>query len=347
MSSQENEEKNKNELSYDNHVFQILEVNKKLILDKNEQKNNEIPEQTGMKIVAGTLSSIREKYDKYDKVSFHLRSPGDTGDFYLPSPGAEPNTLFPGKGGNYLWAPEYATVRFLLQCRNLSQLMTKTWLDESKTKCQYLNDEQKEEQKIIRYMKKIFKLFNYKPQIELLSDLTFDELEKGKYKNDTNDTLKENVKNFGYYLYDKNALPLELFLSGQAYILDEYDEKVDDRKGTLQRLNEPIFSTYELIWEYELDLSWDSYYAKRVDIARPGYRDIIPHPNTRVTLGLPARPGEDLLTNEQIKEWVNATEKSEDETKFPFYPETDTTEWKNKQVKNVFPPYPYMILSCS
>merc|ERR1711979_73303 len=56
-----------------------------------------------------------------------------------------------------------------------------------------------------------------------------------------------------YYLQDKQALILSLFLGGQAYI-------VDDKEESFQRLHEPIFSTYELIWEYELDLSWDSYY---------------------------------------------------------------------------------------
>ena len=168
-----------------------------------------------------------------------------------------------------------------------------------------------------------------------------------------------NNLNFSYDLqkdYTK-ALILELFLSGQAYILDEYDEKVDDRKGTLQRLNEPIFSTYELIWEYELDLSWDTYYAKREDIARPGYRQIIRQPNTRVTLGLPARPDYKLLTDDKIRRWVYAEERYGEKNAFSvdgkpeeglsFYPEKGSREWENKQVKNVFPPYPYIILSCS
>ena len=125
----------------------------------------------------------------------------------------------------------------------------------------------------------------------------------------------------------------------------------------MQRLNEPIFSTYELIWEYELDLSWDTYYAKREDIARPGYRQIIRQPNTRVTLGLPARPDYKLLTDDKIRRWVYAEERYGEKNAFSvdgkpeeglsFYPEKGSEEWENKQVKNVFPPYPYIILSCS
>ena len=62
---------------------------------------------------------------------------------------------------------------------------------------------------------------------------------------------------------------------------------------------------------------------------------------------------------EKIRSWVYAKEmpgeKNDfsdegepggDDTKFPFYPER-MEDWKNKQVKNVFPPYPYIILSCS
>ena len=361
MSSQEN---------YDDYIFQILEVNKELIENNSEEK--------GINIVVGTLRNIRKYYqEEYNILDVNGQCVEDKDKFfndYLPSPGVKVKTSFLGEEDQNtdLKYAEFSTVRFLLQCRRLSQMMTKTWLDNSvnlSCKEKQMNIEKnriKLEKNRIKYMNKIFHLFNYKPPMTYLLKKNNNKIEqekqdnlKGIYEYLEDEHVKKkqeevsvqsasSVKNqdenkkklSSYYLQDKQALILSLFLSGQAYI-------VDDKKKNFQRLHEPIFSTYELIWEYELDLSWDSYYAKREDIARPGYREIIPKPNTRVTLGLPARPGEDLLTNEQIKEWVNATEKSEDETKFPFYPETDTTEWKNKQVKNVFPPYPYMILSCS
>ena len=367
MSSQEN---------YDDYIFQILEVNKELIENNSEEK--------GINIVVGTLRNIRKYYqEEYNILDVNGQCVEDKDKFfndYLPSPGVKVKTSFLGEEDQNtdLKYAEFSTVRFLLQCRRLSQMMTKTWLDNSvnlSCKEKQMNIEKnriKLEKNRIKYMNKIFHLFNYKPPMTYLLKKNNNKIEqekqdnlKGIYEYLEDEHVKKkqeevsvqsasSVKNqdenkkklSSYYLQDKQALILSLFLSGQAYI-------VDDKKKNFQRLHEPIFSTYELIWEYELDLSWDSYYAKREDIARPGYREIIRKPNTRVTLGLPARPNYKLLTDDQIKDWVYAKEMPKenndflDENKFPFYPEEESDEWNNKQVKNVFPPYPYIILSCS
>ena len=361
MSSQENK--------YDNYVFQILEVNKELIENNSEEK--------GTKIVYGKLSKIREYYQqKYNYIyDVNGKLTEDKNKFfndYLPSPGVKVETSFLGEEdqNTYLKYAEFATVRFLLQCRRLSQMMTKTWLNDPT----FVSPEENNK---IKYMNKIFHIFNYKPQetyaikkdqsgkieqikTDLLGDIYKSLQEEqmfyacdSSHKNSDKEKEKEKKeKSMSYYLHHDKALILELFLSGQAYIVDDRNPN-----PTLQRLNEPIFSTYELIWEYELDLSWDTYYAKREDIARPGYRQIIRQPNTRVTLGLPARPDYKLLTDDKIRRWVYAEERYGEKNAFSvdgkpeeglsFYPEKGSEEWKNKQVKNVFPPYPYIILSCS
>ena len=371
MSSQEN---------YDDCIFQILEVNKELIENNSEEK--------GINIVVGTLRNIRKYYqEEYNILDVNGQCVEDKDKFfndYLPSPGVKVKTSFLGEEDQNtdLKYAEFSTVRFLLQCRRLSQMMTKTWLDNSvnlSCKEKQMNIEKnriKLEKNRIKYMNKIFHLFNYKPPMTYLLKKNNNKIEqekqdnlKGIYEYLEDEHVKKkqeevsvqsasSVKNqdenkkklSSYYLQDKQALILSLFLSGQAYI-------VDDKKKNFQRLHEPIFSTYELIWEYELDLSWDSYYAKREDIARPGCRQIIRQPNTRVTLGLPARPDYKLLTDDKIRRWVYAEERYGEKNAFSvdgkpeeglsFYPEKGSREWENKQVKNVFPPYPYIILSCS
>ena len=118
MSSQENK--------YDNYVFQILEVNKELLENNDEEK--------GTKIVYGKLSKIREYYQqKYNYIyDVNGKLTEDKNKFfndYLPSPGVKVETSFLGEEdqNTYLKYAEFATVRFLLQCRRLSQMMTKTW----------------------------------------------------------------------------------------------------------------------------------------------------------------------------------------------------------------------------
>ena len=147
MSSQEN---------YDDYIFQILEVNKELIENNND-------EEKGIKIVMGTLRNIREYYQTtYNILDVNGKRVEDENKFfndYLPSPGVKVLTSFIGEEdlNTDLKYAEFSTVRFLLQCRRLSQMMTKTWLNDPT----FVSPEENNK---IKYMNKIFHIFNYKPQ---------------------------------------------------------------------------------------------------------------------------------------------------------------------------------------
>ncbi|MEI2582033.1 hypothetical protein [Scytonema sp. PRP1] len=69
-------------------------------------------------------------------------------------------------------------------------------------------------------------------------------------------------------------------------------------------------------------------------------------PYTKVTLGYPPRPtlGKYTVTEEQVENWALA---GEYDKLLPFYPRLDSPDWKNKQLKFVVPPYPYIPLSSS
>ncbi|MCL2934590.1 MAG: hypothetical protein MGG11_20800 [Trichodesmium sp. MAG_R03] len=164
---------------------------------------------------------------------------------------------------------------------------------------------------------------------EIKSDEKNDEAIDHEARNDEQEKISR------YYLENRNALILELLLSGQAYIIDK------DKK-TLQRLHEPIFSTHELIWHIELSLSWDSYYAKTQENACPGFRRIKNIPQIRLYLGFPPRPGYWDGKVSKIDKWVNAKEKSDDieQDPFPFYPPKGSSDWENLKLWYVFPPYP-------
>ncbi|GBF81827.1 hypothetical protein [Aphanothece sacrum] len=131
------------------------------------------------------------------------------------------------------------------------------------------------------------------------------------------------------------SIPLALLLCGQAYYYEE--------NGELTRICDPILSTYELIWEYAVRLSWDTFYATRIDISQAGLSPKPPY--TKVTMGYPPKPNEFSLKEEHIKEWVTAKEHYECGG-YPFYPEKDSENWKNKQLDHVVAPYPYIPLSC-
>lgn len=231
----------------------------------------------------------------------------------------------------------YSTVRFLLQCRKLSQIFTSTWLDP-----QNLPEKEK---LTIPLTKQILDSYNIVPETywlktpeenlapeTRLSDL---QLEKKVI------SVQETEPKYSSFLVSPESLgyssiALGLLLSGQAYC--------QDKNGQWQRICESIFSTYEIVWEYCLDLSWDTFYATRVDLSQSGEKPKPPY--TKVTLCYPPRPSEFNLTQKQIQDWVTAAEESSDNNLFPFYPMTDSTEWKEHELNFVVPPYPYIPLSC-
>ena len=224
-----------------------------------------------------------------------------------------------------------STVRFLLQCRKLSQILAYTWLDPDR-----IPENKKHQIKLVR---KILDSYNIIPdtywandqnQVERIKDI---EVEKKLLEiKETKDGLLNLLIKPEYISY--RSISLALLLSGQAYYRGAGDQ--------WKRICDPIFSTYEMIWEYAVDVSWDTFYATRIDISQAGERPTPPY--TKVTLSYPPRPNEFSLEQDKIQEWVTAEEDFKD-SKYPFYPEEDTPDWHNHQLKFVVPPYPYIPLS--
>ncbi|NEO42073.1 MAG: hypothetical protein F6J90_39440 [Moorea sp. SIOASIH] len=301
---------------YNQHYFQIL------IFDDLENSP---------KLLFGTKENIQ---DQYDIKSSSFPTPGVCVDQeFLPSVVLEDSLIETGKR-----IAQLSTVRFLLQCRKLSQMMTCTWLDEHTIK-----QNRKINKTKVKLIRQIFDNYNLLPE-EIYwvkenkekSQLTYHDLDKKISK-----LKKETDEKFFDLLIKRESrisIALALLLCGQAYYKDE-------NNGNFKRIHEPIFSTYEMVWEYAIDISWDTFYATRIDLSQAGERPKPPY--TKVTLGYPPRPSEFSVTQEHIKTWVTAPEKFDDSNQYPFYPDPETTDWNNKQLQFVVPPYPYLPLSCT
>ncbi|MEA5565498.1 hypothetical protein [Anabaena sp. UHCC 0399] len=257
----------------------------------------------------------------------------------LPTAGTEVNKDFVDTDD-----PRFSAVRFLLQCRQLSQIMSYTWLDEQSIQ----TSPQKTQIELVR---EIFNSYN------IIPDTYWLENHNGKLELTSIRSLQLSKKLIdldieGEYLIrpeyvSYGSISLSLLLSGQAY----YQEG-----NQWKQIWKSILSTYETIWEYALDVSWDTFYASRVDLSQAGYPARPPY--TKVTLGYPSRPSEFSLTQENIQRWAEAHETAQDEhrkfqIKLPFYPERyedkeqkiETEDWQQKKLKFVAAPYPYIPLS--
>lgn len=322
-----NKEFNKDKLteeykSYDNHYFQAL------IFDGDLEKLQPEKYEDHFKLVYGT----KENLEGYlglnpDKLSFPTRGVEVKSDFVSPSGESTQKAKIANA--------EHATVRFLLQSRRLSQITASTWLKTLTT-----------EQKLI---KQIFDNYNARPKVCTISskkkptDVDEKDFEDEKYKKQPFIIKRDSLS--------YNAISLVLLLSGQAYY--KCRDKDEDDKDKYKLIGESIFSTYEMIWEYAIDLSWDTFYARREDISQASK-----HPNppfTKVILGYPPIPNESAVSQAQISNWVTAKDGFEQEEqakkpaavgRYPFYPQKDTDEWRNLQLKFIVPPYPYLPLSC-
>lgn len=303
------EDQNSPENHYDEYYFQILAFDS--------------IEDTG-KLVCGKKKDLVEHYNLEPSC--------------LPTSGVVVDKDFIAKKtSDDIKAAQYSTVRFLLQCRKLSQLLTSTWLDDTKK----IQDEKEDKLKLIV---KILDSYNTRLTTDWLNedgskDIIKDDSEiqrkilevKKKEKEGKNDLLSFliNPINISY-----QSISLALLLSGQAYYKSE---------NGWERISEPILSTYETIWEYALDISWDTFYAHRVDLSQATAQQNPPF--TKVTLGYPPRPNQFSLGQEQIEEWVTAQEYSGDSNKYPFYPKEGSYDWENQKLQIVAPPYPYIPLS--
>jgi hypothetical protein len=253
----------------------------------------------------------------------------------LPSNGIEVASGFISPGE---LRAKYSSVRFLLQCRKLSQMMVLTWVNENE-----VPNEQKLEVKLIR---EIFHAYNVIPDTFFLSQQGLNPISSIRLTQNILQAEENNVHDVSYLIKPGStgysSIRLVLLLCGQAYYKTPTMQQYSKIGASIPGLESGIFSTYEMIWEYAMDVSWDSFYATRIDISQSGLNPNPPF--TQVTLGYPARPSEFNVTQTQIQEWALA---SDSEGSLPFYPPTGTPEWEQTKIKYIVPPYPYLPLSCS
>lgn len=224
-----------------------------------------------------------------------------------------------------------STARFLKQARELSQLTAATWLDEE-------NIPTEEDRDKIKLAKIILNKHNLIPDTYILDNEgnLGNKIESDRLISWIKEQTKEDTEKSLYLIKPEyvsySSISLSLLLCGQAYY--------KDRNSQWTKIWKPIFSNYEMVYEYALDLSWDTYYASRTDIAQSGINQNPPY--TKVTLGYPPRPPEFNLKQEDIKQWVQAGEK---DSKFPFYPPEENGKFGSERLKFVAPPFPYLPLS--
>jgi hypothetical protein len=322
-----------------------------------------------VKLVYGTKADLESKYPG---VGDTLPSVGVGVDKSFIAGNTEPSNDNEGAFIDGSIASRYASVRFLLQSRKLSQTMVYTWLDDDRIPA--------EKRSPIEQVRYVFRTYNIKPKTCILENeqerpLATKQLLRGtddasqsdqvrsnnlakiseKPKEDTElldwlGKLGEAKKSKLSYLVQPTSqsyytIRLMLLLSGQAYYeLGEGDAGYKPGETRYGRTWEPIYSTYEIIWEYGIDVSWDTCYASRIDVSQSGYGSRPPY--SIVTLGYPPKPSDSTVTQAQISQWAKAPDVGGD---FPFYPNTEKErdDWDKRTPKHVTPPSPYMPVSCS
>jgi hypothetical protein len=207
--------------------------------------------------------------------------------------------------------------------------MAKTWLPESHFKQDWEKDN-------VRCIRELFLSANIRP----------DKLEPNWDEIPTSGSETEYI--IKPDSLSQEGIRLSLLLSGQAYRWVKKGQYPNqDIEGYLP-ICESLYSTYETIYEYALKVSWDTFYASRVDVSQSGLNEKPPY--YEVTLGYPPRPSLHectTLTEEKIATWVNASE-DYGTSNFPFYPaKNDQGQYESDKIRYMVPPYPYLPLSCS
>ena len=364
-------------------VFQIL------LLEIKEDNHDGI-EPVESILALGTKAELRQKFGIDEK------------ELDLPSKGAEVcsdflNVCDSNDSEKAINLSMYNPIRFMLQCRILSQLLAKTWLWEESKKNEL-------EHQILFCIKEILsRKFNESPDSFWVSN-----------QENPNDMLnqKDMIEHLQKYIKDPKkrdfslvldpfsnpiaykTIQLALLLAGQAYlkikIKDENKDNCQDKRDNFKWvsvLKEPILSTYEIVMEYSFNMDFDSYAASRVELVR-GTEPPSP-PYYQVAIPYPAKPTSESLSEYQIKLWAEAPlwakrplkeltdeqkelwdeekgswvdgkpplwaviEKDKDKVnvknKIPFYPdpEDDITDYTNKKLRYVVPPFTYLPLSTS
>lgn len=216
---------------------------------------------------------------------------------------------------NYQNLAKYSTARFMLQCRKLSQLIAQTWLPEDSFQDNMAATK-------ARLARKIFLGANLRPNH---FEPPLDRIPTG---DKTENIIKPDRIN-------QQGLLLSLLFGGLVYTPSTSEP------NTFVRICEPIFSNYELVYEYALKVSWDTFYATRTDYPQPGNNPVPPY--YEVVMSYPPRPelGEFTVQLNQLEKWAKAEDKGGD---LPFYPEQVES---SDRVQFVHPPYAYIPLSCS
>jgi hypothetical protein len=243
---------------------------------------------------------------------------GSIGD-KLPSKGVELDPHFlPIKDADghidYQNLAKYSTARFMLICRKLSQLIAKTWLPKESFKDEFAATK-------ARLARKIFLAANLRPN----------HFDPPLNQIPTDDKRTQNI--IKPDRINQQGLQLSLLFGGLVYTPSA------PGSDTYLRVCEPILSNYELVYEYALKVSWDTFYSSRTDYPQPGINPVPPY--YEVVMAYPPRPelGEFTVKLDQLEKWAKAKDHSGD---FPFYPQ----DMESSDVGFVHPPYPYIPLSC-
>ncbi|GBL10480.1 hypothetical protein MSj_01970 [Microcystis aeruginosa Sj] len=274
------------------------------------------------KLVYGTKEALQTKYN-LDSSSF-------------PSSGAKVDPSFCPSGKDQpkddpLAQAELSTVYFLLQTRKLSQMIAYTWLEPENIP--------KKIQPKVNLVRKILRFPHQKVCTYWLDNPQ--EAEKPISEIDLSRKLlvdsKTQTKKYKYSWLiqpdniNYDFIALALLLCGQAFY--------KDKNGQFAHIWEPIGSIYQLIFEYGLDVSWELFHGVMTEIVHTG-KDF---PAGKITVPYPPRPSEFNVSQSDIETWANAKEHCEP---YPFYPSEHSEDWKNHQLKHVYPPSPYIPLSC-
>ncbi|MDJ0527914.1 MAG: hypothetical protein PX634_21880, partial [Microcystis sp. M53600_WE12] len=271
------------------------------------------------KLVYGTKEALQTKYNL---------APSS-----FPSSGAKVDPRFCPSGKDQPKDPlaqaELSTVHFLLQTRKLSQMIAYTWLEPENIP--------KKMQAKVNLVRKILifphqKVCTYWLDNHQVYENPISEIDLcRKLLGDSEQTPPE----YSWLIQPDNInydfIALALLLCGQAFYKDE--------NGQFAQIWEPIGSIYQLIFEYGLDVSWELFHGVMTELVHTG-KDF---PAGKITVPYPPRPSEFNVSQSDIETWAKA---KEHDGPYPFYPSQDSEDWKNHQLKHVYPPSPYIPLSC-
>ena len=216
---------------------------------------------------------------------------------------------------------------------NTKQLQQETRLELRK---ELLRIEEEEKDKEIEIEKKIIK----DKEIEIIKDKKIKKIELLDFY-----LIKPESQAFG-------SISLALLLSGNAYYKDQNTNK-------MIRIQEPILSNYEIVWDHALEMSWDTFFTTKEDVSQAGKNPKPPY--HKMIIGYPPKPyefsGGSLEAQKALEDWATADDhyKKGGPIQQPsFYPRhmkkgsttITTAAWDNKKVNCVLPPYHYIPVTC-